>query len=73
MITPLIKEHQLDMNQLIHQLGTNQMAPLPRTNQMAPLSGNESNEVPLLGLVPLYAAAGNESNGAVAEDGATLQ
>ena len=40
---------------------------------MALLPGNESNEVPLPGLVPLYAAAGNESNGAVAGDGATLQ
>ena len=60
LITPAIKEHQLDMNQLRHQVGTNQMALLPGTNQMALLPS-------------LVIRIGNESNGAVAEDGATLQ
>ena len=48
------------MNQLIHRLGMNQMAPLPGTKL-------ESN-----GAVAT-AAAGDEPNGAVAGDGATLQ
>ena len=60
LITPSIKEHQLDTNQLRHQLGTNQMAPLPGSNP-------ESN-----GAIAT-ATARDESNGAAAGDGATLQ
>ena len=55
LITPSIKEHQLDTNQLRHQLGTNQMAPLP---------GIEPGSDGAIAT----ATARDESNGAVAGD-----